>query len=523
MPPRWLEKATCLAQANTERFDLLSDLAGLSRESDFRFTDLTDVDFAMSDLSGFDFTGARLTGCSFVGARLMDAIFDQAELGHINSRDNVADLTRALDYSEFAMNWQPSPNVPIDLSHIPIGTIYFFVPNMARIRGAGPASEDAFANSDDALVDTLGRRHPEDKFIQSPNAATVVKVSSDARRRATLPKYLTYLPKGFDNIELVRDVADVDESIVDRALARIALAAAKYTATNSPAVDGNRVIVAGQIFVKDAAGWTRIRDGTFKNAGVILGSQTAPPGFEEALIGTTPGATKLVHLTFPENYRTAELAGKPALLETRVVRVEHREEQQLDDKFAKEAGYDNLAAIRNKLRSAAEMDLLAASKKRLKRRLLDWLDEQNKFEAPIQMVIDEQEALWSARLEELELRNLTLESLGKSADEAKAELRPLADRRVRLGLVMSQLAILAARDGFTVTDEDIEKAAATYTKRAQSGPGDAEGEVAEENPKEMVRGPLLEDAVTDWLLSGAKISNRTVSANDLFKELSWFA
>src|SRR5262245_8109742 len=104
--PRWIGPARRLAAAETDRFAELCDLAGLDRANDLRFADLTGTKFDGDNLAGFDLTASRLIGCSFEGARIVGAVFDQAELGHVDSGLPVTDLTTAADYAEFVRTWK---------------------------------------------------------------------------------------------------------------------------------------------------------------------------------------------------------------------------------------------------------------------------------------------------------------------------------------------------------------------------------------------------------------------------------
>jgi trigger factor len=198
--------------------------------------------------------------------------------------------------------------------------------------------------------------------------------------------------------------------------------------------------------------------------------------------------------------------------------IEAPKDEPLSDATAKQFGFESLEALKDMMRKGAERDLGLASDQRLKRQLLDKLEEANKeFALPQGLVGAEHQALWRAQLNELRQKGMPVESLGDDIEAAVQSLKPLAERRVRLGLT---LAAIARAQKIEVKAEDVERAVGEQI--ASAGPRGAQ--VAEYFKKPQHRqqlvGPLLEDKVTAWVLAQSKVNTKAVSANDLLAELN---
>lgn len=338
-------------------------------------------------------------------------------------------------------------------------------------------------------------------------------------KKSNIPAYLAYIPKAYAGLDLVREVAEVDDMLVNMAMDRLRDTLRGFSAKDGPAAIGDRITLTGTGFVSEAGNWVAFNGGKLAAFPIVIGRGMLIPGFEHQLVGLTKGCRAYIEVTFPVDYHAQELAGKPAVFQVSVDEVESATEMPFTDESVKPLGFASLAELRAVLWTGAKRDLEAASKQRLKRQVLDRLDENNKFEAPAYLVKNEHEALWRAQLEELRLRGLPMDALGKPEKEAKADLLPLADRRVRLGLVLSQLAAAASHDGMSISEDEVDSAVEQEVHAAGPNGEKVAAHLAIPANREALRMPLLEGKVIEWILSKAHIREVKVAANELLKEL----
>jgi trigger factor len=320
-------------------------------------------------------------------------------------------------------------------------------------------------------------------------------------------------PKGYQGLKLDKAVAEPTEELVNVALERLQNNLQNFGPKDGKAAKGDRVTMTGQGF----EGGKAFAGGKLSDFKVVLGSGQLIPGFEDGLIGAKAGDEVDLQVTFPADYHAKELAGKPATFKLTIDAVEAPQATALDDASAKQFGFDNLDALKDALRKGAVRDLAAASEQRVKRLMLDQLETANVgFDLPQSLVGAEHQALWRAQLNDLRRRGLGMEALGEDIEAAVASLRPLAERRVRLGLT---LAVIAKEQQIQVTDEDIQ---AAIREQAQQAGGRAEEVLSHyKNPqnRQALTGPLLEDKVTSWVLGQATITEKPIDARELLNEL----
>jgi len=341
----------------------------------------------------------------------------------------------------------------------------------------------------------------------------VAQEGQDFAFTASLEIFPDFEPKGFTGLALEKPEAEPTEELVEVALARLAEQMQTFAAKEGKATKGDRVTITGQGFADETA----FPGGKLEDFKVVLGSGSLIPGFEEGLMGTKVGDEVDVSVTFPANYHAKELAGKPAIFKLKIDAIEAPQEAALNDESAKQFGFDNLAALKDVLKKGAVRDLATASEQQLKRQLLDALETANQgFELPQGLVAAEHQALWRAQLNELRQKGMPMEALGDDLEKVVNELKPLAERRVRLGLT---LAAIAKQEQITVQPAEVEQAVAEQIRSA----GPRGQQVAEYFQKPQHRqqlvGPLLEDKVTAWVLSKATITPKTVEARTLLSEL----
>jgi trigger factor len=329
---------------------------------------------------------------------------------------------------------------------------------------------------------------------------------------------LEILPKielaDFKGIKLERLVAEVTDPETNEALDRILEQNRPFAAKGEEAKveKGDRVVIdfTGKI---DGAPF---EGGTGGDVGVNVGSGTFIPGFEDQLIGIGVGEQRLVKVTFPANYTSVQLAGKDAEFDVTAKSIEAPGTVAADDAFAKSLGLDSLDKLKEAIKGRLQQELAGASRQKLKRQLLDKLDEMHKFALPPTLAEDEFKNVWSAVEGDLKAQGRTFADEGTTEEKAREEYRGIAERRVRLGLVLAEIG---DKNNITVTEDEITRA---IVDRARQMPG-REQEVWEyyrKNPSAVagIRAPIFEEKVVDFLVELAKVTDKTVSREELFKE-----
>ena len=309
-----------------------------------------------------------------------------------------------------------------------------------------------------------------------------------------------------------RLVADVDDQSVNEALGRLADSQKVYTDKGEGAVAEKGDVITMDF--KGTIGGEAFEGGASDGFDLTLGSGAFVPGFEDQLIGTKAGDERTVAVTFPENYGAAKLAGKPAEFAVKVHAVKAASPVAIDDELAKKLGLDSLDVLKERVRDQLKNDYGRTSRTHMKRRILDALDEAHSFDLPQGMVDAEFDNIWRQVEAELKREGTSPEDEGKTEDEMKAEYRAIAERRVRLGLV---LAKIGEQNAITIGQDEVNRALAA---RAQQFPGQ-EKQVIEfyaNNPQAMaeIRVPLFEDKVIDFLGELMEVKDRKVSREILF-------
>jgi len=249
---------------------------------------------------------------------------------------------------------------------------------------------------------------------------------------------------------------------------------------------------------------------------VLLGSGTFIPGFEEQLLGIGAGEHRTVTSSFPTNYSVETLAGKSASFEVTAKSVEAPGTMTVDDEFAKTLGLESLDNLKTTVKERLEREYADVSRQKLKRTLLDKLDELHRFAPPPTLVDEEFDRVWNTVLSDLKSQNRTFDDEGTTEEKAKQEYRAIADRRVRLGLVIAEIG---EKNSIKVTEDEVSRA---VVDRARQFPG-REQEVWDyyrKNPSAVgaLRAPIFEEKVVDFVVELAKVSDKKVSREELYKE-----
>jgi trigger factor len=318
----------------------------------------------------------------------------------------------------------------------------------------------------------------------------------------------------FKTLKLERLTAEVTDAAIDEGLKRIAEQnrpfAAKAEGAKSEKGDNVTIDFTGSIDGKPFEG------GTGGDVAVSLGSGTFIPGFEDQLLGVAVGDKKTINATFPENYASEALAGKAASFDVTVKKIEAPQDVAMDDSFAKNLGLDSLAKLRDAIKERIERDHTGVSRQKLKRQLLDQLDAAHKFDPPPTLVKDEFDRVWNQVTSEMTAEKKSFADENTTEEKAREEYQKIAERRVRLGLVLAEIG---EKNNITVTDEELNRA---LVEQARQFPGQEQQvwEYYRKNPQAVagLRAPIYEEKVVDFLLELAKVTDKKVSREDLLKE-----
>lgn len=318
----------------------------------------------------------------------------------------------------------------------------------------------------------------------------------------------------FKSFQVEKPVAEVSDADVDEAIKRIADSNRTYAAKGegAKAESGDRVTISFKGTINGEA----FEGGTGEGIQVAIGSNTFIPGFEEQLIGIGTGETRTLKVSFPKNYMNDKLAGQPAEFETTATLIEAPQDIAIDDEFAKSLGLESLDKLKEAARERLAAEFAGATRQRVKRALLDRLDEAHRFEAPPSLVDEEFNLMWNSVKAEMDSAGKTFADENTTEEAAREEYRKIADRRVRLGLVLSEIG---EKNKITVTDDEVGRA---VIERARQMPG-REKEVWDfyrNNAQALaqLRAPIYEDKVVDFILELANVTEKKVSREDLYKD-----
>ncbi|MFZ2619271.1 MAG: trigger factor [Alphaproteobacteria bacterium] len=334
---------------------------------------------------------------------------------------------------------------------------------------------------------------------------------------AHIELFPTFEPMGLDTMVLTRETAKPDDEMVNKALADLQGRLQNFAEKKGKAAKGDRVLVTGQGYTVKGKTETAFDGGNLKDFAIVLGSNSLIPGFEDQLIGAKAGDKVDVKVDFPKEYHAAELAGQPAVFKLTVDKVEAPEAQELNDDFAKQLGQDSMAKLKELIAGGLQRDLDSATQQRLKRHLFDHLDTANSFDLPSGLVEREMAGLLQGQLNNIQRRGMTPEQAGINMEELKAEMAPLATRRVKLGLVLAEIA---KREKLQVEEADLRRAIMEQMQHA--GPQAQQVQEYFSNPqnRQQLAGPILEQKATDWLVAKAKVTDKTVKASELLEEFA---
>ena len=365
------------------------------------------------------------------------------------------------------------------------------------------------------LEDNKLRPASEPDLKPEGDIAQVIDGKADLSYEISLEIMPEFEPTDLSKIALTRPVYEPTDAEVDEALDELAKQSRTYeprTGKSLKAKDGDQLLID---FVGRIDG-EAFQGGTAEDSELVLGSGQFIPGFEEQLVGAKPGDEVIVKVAFPADYQAANLAGKDAEFTTTVKEVRAPVDAKADDALAERLGVESLEKLKELLKSNLESQYAGASRFKLKRALLDVLDEKHDFPLPPKMVEAEFNAIWQQVQADKERGGLPPEDAEKSDDQLQTEYRKIAERRVRLGLVLAEIGRI---NNVQVTDQELLDAmrqeAMRYGQQAQQI-----FDMFRQNAgmQAQLRAPIFEDKVVDLIVEKATVTDEKVSKDDLLKE-----
>jgi trigger factor len=393
--------------------------------------------------------------------------------------------------------------------------------HLKRVYGRAVMAEtidETVRETNASIVSDHGFKLAKEPKVTLPEAEVDVNAVVEGNADLSYSVAIEILPNielaDFSTISLEKLTAPVSDEEVDAALNRLAEQSRPFEdkGEGAKAATGDKVTVSftGTIDGKPFEG------GTGEDIAVELGSNSFIPGFEEQLAGIAAGETRTVKATFPENYLSRELAGKEASFEVVAKSVAAPGSASVDDAFAKSLGIESLDKLKEALKERITREHAAESRRKVKRALLDALDERHRFELPPTLVEEEFDNVWRTVTSDLEAQKKTFADENTTEEAARAEYRGIAERRVRLGLVLSEIG---AKNSIQVTDDEMSRA---VMERARQFPGQEQRiwEYYRKSPEATasLRAPLYEEKVVDFLLELVKSTEKTVSREELYRD-----
>lgn len=316
--------------------------------------------------------------------------------------------------------------------------------------------------------------------------------------------------KDFTDIKVTRPIYDVPASEVEEQVKRVAESARSYEPKEGKAKEGDRVTIDYLGKVDGVA----FDGGAGSDQPLVLGSKEFIPGFEEQLVGLKAGDEKTITVTFPDEYSHPGLAGKEATFDVTVKGIEKPGDLEVNDETAKSLGLESLDKLREIVRGQIESQFGSMTRQKVKRQLLDQLDETYKFEIPSKLVEAEFNNIWNQVNSDLQTAGRTFADEDTTEEDAKAEYQRLAERRVRLGLVLAEIGEKA---GVQVGDDELQRALFDLVRRYPAAQQQQIFEMYRSNPNALatLRAPIFEEKVVDNLLGQISVTDKKVSKEEL--------
>jgi trigger factor len=389
--------------------------------------------------------------------------------------------------------------------------------HIRKVYGRGLMSEIVQEAIRDSVNDAIKERNeraaqfPEINLVEGEGAIErIVEGKADLAYEMSFEVLPKFTVADFGLLSLEKLVAKADDEAIDKGLERIAEGNTDYqTEEGREAQMGDRV----SIDYEGRIGGEAFEGGTGEGLSLVLGNANFIPGFEQGLVGAKAGETRDVHGTFPDAYPVKDLAGKAAVFTCKISKVEKPVRPAIDDELAKALGLENVAALRERVARQIEQEYEMASRSKLKRELLDALDKAHMFELPASLVEREFNIIWNQLEQSLKNEGKSLADEGRSEEDVRTEYRRIAERRVRLGLVIGEIG---DKGKIEVTQDELRRAMMMQARRFP-GQERAVYEYFEKTPGALqeLRAPIFENKVVDHIISLAKPAERQVTAEQL--------
>lgn len=313
-------------------------------------------------------------------------------------------------------------------------------------------------------------------------------------------------------LKLEKLVAEVDDAAIDKALASLAERNTAYDPEEGRAAGEGDLVTMNFVGKVDGEPF---EGGTADGQSLVIGKKQFIPGFEEGVTGMKAGDEKVVSATFPAEYPVKALAGKTADFDVKVTAVAKPRTPAVDEEFAKGLGAESLEQLRGFVTEQIKREYDQAARAKLKREILDALDEAHKFELPASLVDFEFNNIWTQLENNLKATNKTFVDEGKTEDEARTEYRSIAERRVRLGLVIGEIG---ETNKLQVSQDELRRALVDQARR-YPGREKQVYEYYEKTPGALaeLRAPIFEDKVIDFVIEEAKPIEKKVTRDELLK------
>ena len=343
----------------------------------------------------------------------------------------------------------------------------------------------------------------------------VIKGEEDLAYEMALEIMPDFTPIDPKTLKLDRPTYEASDADLDEALTELAGQAKSYEDKKGKTVkaaEGDQLTIdfLGKLDGEPFDG------GTAEDADLVIGSGRFIPGFEEQLTGAKVGEEKTIEVTFPENYQAAHLAGKKATFDIKVKAIKAEAESKIDDDFATRIGLESLDKLKELLKSNLDQQYAGAARFKLKRALLDQLDEAHDFPLPPKMVDAEFDGIWQQVEADKTAGRLPEEDAAKSDEDLKTEYRKIAERRVRLGLVLAEIG---RANNVQVTDQELN---AAILQEARNYPGQEQAVLNfyRQNPNAaaQMRAPIYEEKVVDLIVGVADVTDKPITKEELLKE-----
>ncbi|MET3590039.1 trigger factor [Bartonella silvatica] len=318
--------------------------------------------------------------------------------------------------------------------------------------------------------------------------------------------------KSFEHIEITREIAAISEQEIDDQVKRVLSSTRNFSLKDGPSEEGDCVTIDYLGKLENVP----FEGGADNDVRLILGEKQFIPGFEEQLVGVKAGDKKTISVKFPDNYSAVHLAGKDAEFDITVKAVSKSDALKVDDEAAQKVGLESLDRLREVVRGQIESQYGSMTRQKIKRQILDALDADYNFEIPEGLLEVEFNNIWAQVNDDLKKAGRSFEDEGVTEEQAREEYRMLAQRRVRLGLVLSEIGM---KVGVQVSEEELK---AAVFDQVRQYPGQ-EKEIMDffRNTPEAVanlRAPIFEEKVIDHLLATIKVTDKEVTVEELMKE-----